>query len=107
MPLPPVLTPDERRAALEKAAMARRVRADVKEQLKSRQLTLGELLARAEHDEILGKLKVVSMLESMPSTGKVKARQLMRTLEISESRRLRGLGPNQRKKLLEHFGAVP
>ncbi|MCJ7670979.1 MAG: hypothetical protein MUP67_02895, partial [Acidimicrobiia bacterium] len=101
------LTPDQRRAALEKAAMARRVRAEVKEQLKSRQLTLGDLLGRAEHDEILGKLKVVSMLESMPNTGKVKARRLMRTLEISESRRLRGLGPNQRKKLLEHFGPVP
>jgi hypothetical protein len=84
MPLPPALTPDERRAALEKAAVARRIRAEVKEQ-------------------VLGKLKVVSMLESMPNTGKVKARRLMRDLDISESRRLRGLGPNQRRRLLEHF----
>lgn len=86
--------------------MARRVRAEVKEQLKAERLTLGALFDRAESDDILGKLKVVSMLESMPNTGKVKARRLMRDLGISDSRRLRGLGPNQRKKLLEHFGPV-
>ena len=103
MPLPPALTPDERRAALEKAAIARRIRADVKEQLKSASLTLTELFTRADDDDVLGKLKVVSMLESMPNTGKVKARRLMRDLDISESRRLRGLGPNQRRRLLDHF----
>lgn len=107
MPLPPSLTPDERRAALAKAAAARRVRAQVKEELKTSTLTLSELFDRAESDDILGKLKVVSMLESMPNTGKVKARRLMRDLDISESRRLRGLGPNQRRRLLEHFGVAP
>jgi hypothetical protein len=107
MPLPPALTPEQRRAALEKAAMARRIRAEVKEQLKAEQLSLGELLDRADSDDVLAKLKVVSMLESMPNTGKVKARRLMRDLDISESRRLRGLGPNQRKKLLEHFSTLP
>jgi hypothetical protein len=107
MPLPPSLSPEERRAALDKAAAARRKRAAVKEQLKEKRLTLAELFARAELDEVLGKLKVVSMLESMPQTGKVKARRLMRDLDISESRRLRGLGPNQKRKLLDHFARVP
>lgn len=106
VPLPPDLTPDQRRAALEKAARARKVRAEIKEDLKADRLSLGELLERADSDEILAKLKVVSMLESMPHTGKVKARRLMRDLDISERRRLRGLGPNQRRKLLEHFGPV-
>ena len=87
--------------------MARRVRAQVKEQLKSEQLTLGELFDRAETDDVLAKLKVVSMLEAMPNTGKVKARRLMRELDISDSRRLRGLGTNQRRRLLEHFGSLP
>jgi hypothetical protein len=73
MPLPPALTPDERRAALEKAATARKVRAQVKEELKTSALTLPELFDRAASDDILGKLKVVSMLESMPNTGKVAA----------------------------------
>jgi hypothetical protein len=107
MPDPPSLTPDERRAALEKAAAARRARAQVKEELKTSTLSLSELFDRAESDDVLGKLKVVSMLESMPNTGKVKARRLMRDLDISESRRLRGLGPNQKRRLLEHFGPAP
>jgi hypothetical protein len=103
MPLPPSLTPEERRAALAKAAAARRQRAEVKEQLKAGALTLGELFARGAGDETLAKLKVVSVLESLPGVGKVKARRLMQELDISESRRLRGLGGNQRRKLLERF----
>ena len=107
MSLPPPLSPDQRRAALEKAAEARRRRAAVKEQLKAERLSLAELFQRSERDDVLGKLKVVSMLEAMPHTGKVKARRLMKDLDISESRRLRGLGPNQKRKLLDHFARVP
>ncbi len=108
MSQPPQLTPEQRRAALDKAAAARRKRAEVKEQLKSGRLTLAELFTQGDDDEMVGKLKVVSMLESLPGVGKVRARRLMEELDISESRRLRGLGPNQRRKLLEHFeGRTP
>ena len=103
MPLPPALSPDQRRAALEKAAAARQQRAEVKERLKSGALTLSALFDAGDHDDALGKLKVVSMLESLPGVGKVRARRLMEELEISESRRLRGLGDNQRRRLLERF----
>src|ERR1700674_2412666 len=106
MSLTPALSPEQRRATLEKAAEARRRRATVREQLKAERLSLAELFQRSEQDDVLGKLKVVSMLEAMPHTGKVKARRLMKDLDISESRRLRGLGPNQKKKLLEHFDRV-
>ena len=37
-------------------------------------------------------MKVVSVLESLPGLGKVKARRLMETVGISDSRRLQGLG---------------
>jgi hypothetical protein len=103
MPLPPSLSPEERTAALAKAAAARRRRAEVKEQLKVGALSLSELFAQAAKDETLAKLKVLSMLESMPQTGKVKARRIMSELDISESRRVRGLGENQRRRLLERF----
>ena len=103
MSQPPQLTPEQRRAALDKAAQARQKRAEVKEQLKTGNLTLTDLFAQGDADEMVGKLKVVSMLESMPGVGKVRARRLMEELDISESRRLRGLGDNQRQRLLDRF----
>ena len=105
MPLPPVLTPEQRAAALEKAAAARRERAEVKEKLKAGGLTLEQLFTQGDGNETIAKLKVVAALESLPGVGKVKARRLMQELDISESRRLRGLGDNQRRKLLERFAS--
>jgi hypothetical protein len=101
MPQPPALTPEQRQAALEKAAKVRRERAEVKEKLKLGSLSLAELLQMAEKDETVGKMKVVSVLESLPGLGKVKARRLMETVGISESRRLQGLGAKQRVDLLK------
>ncbi|MHB1554332.1 MAG: integration host factor, actinobacterial type [Acidimicrobiales bacterium] len=101
MPQPPALTAEQRQAALEKAAKVRRQRAEVKERLKMGALTLAELLDQAESDETVGKMKVVSVLESLPGLGKVKARRLMAAVGIAESRRLQGLGTKQRADLLE------
>ena len=104
---PPSLTPEQRQQALEKAAAARRQRAEVKDKLKIGSLSLNELFEQAdlksESGEMLAKLKVVSVLESLPGVGKVRARNIMKELDISESRRLRGLGTNQRRALLERF----
>ena len=51
MPLPPQLDPAQRQAALEKAAAARRQRAELKEKLKAGSISLGELLAQGDTDE--------------------------------------------------------
>ncbi len=102
MPLPE-LDEDARRQALEKAGHARRVRADLKQQLKAGEIDFKEVLRRADNDEVVGKTKVSAVLESLPKVGKVRARKLMERLEISQSRRLRGLGANQRAKLLDEF----
>ncbi len=105
---PPSLTPEQRQLALEKAAAARRQRAEVKDKLKIGSLTINELFDAADRSDeagdMLAKLKVVSVLESLPGVGKVRARNIMKELDISESRRLRGLGTNQRRALLEKFG---
>lgn len=101
MPLPPSLSPDERQAALDKAAAVRRLRAELKEKLKMGSLTLKELLEQGESNEAVAKMKVVSVLESLPGLGKVKARRLMEEIGISETRRLQGLGEQQRRKLFE------
>jgi hypothetical protein len=105
MPLPPSLTPEQRQAALAKAAAARRERAELKEKLKMGSVSLKELLDRANEDDIVGKMKVVAALEAMPGVGKVKARRTMDDIGISETRRIRGLGEQQRKALLDAFSS--
>ena len=102
MPLPPPLTEEQRRQALEKAGIARRKRADLKGQLKAGQTSLQELLERTA-DEIVGKMKVSAVLESLPGVGRVRAKKLMERLDISESRRMRGLGAKQKEALLAEF----
>jgi transposase len=101
--LPP-LTPEQRIAALEKAAAARQARAEVKNRLKYSQGSLAEVLEQSRTDDVLGKLKVCSLLESLPGIGKIKARAIMAEVGISETRRLRGLGPHQSQALVERFG---
>ncbi len=104
MPMPPSLSAEQRAAALEKAAAARRVRAELKEKLKMGSLSLRELLEEGSKDEVIGKMKVLSVLESLPGLGKVKARRLMDEVGISDTRRLQGLGDQQRKRLFEKLG---
>src|SRR3954471_14949608 len=95
MPLPPALSPEQRQAALEKAAQARRGRAELKEKLKMGSLALPQLLADAEKDDIVGKMKVLAVLESLPGVGKVKARRTMEKIGISAAPRARGPGVPQ------------
>ncbi len=100
MPQPPALSPEQRQAALDKAAKVRRDRAEMKDKLKMGSITLASLLEQADKDDVIGKMKVIAVLESLPGLGKVKARRLMESVGISESRRLQGLGANQRESLL-------
>ncbi len=102
MALPP-LTAEQRAAALVKAAAARRARAAVKNRLKYAQGSLAEVIEAGRTDEVIGKMRVSALLESMPGVGRVRARQIMEEIGISESRRVRGLGQNQISALLTRF----
>ncbi len=103
MPLPPALSPEERSAALQKAAAARRQRAELKDRLKMGSMDLKELLDQSGGNEVVSKMKVLTVLESLPGVGKVRARRLMEQIGISEARRVRGLGAQQRDALLKQF----
>ena len=104
MALPP-LTPEQRAAALEKAAAARKARAALKVRLKSSGASLDDVLDEGDRDDVIGKMKVVAVLEAMPGVGKVRAQKIMERLEISPSRRVRGLGSKQRQALVREFSA--
>ena len=82
-------------------------RAELKERLKmGSRHPQGAVRAR-RGDEVVGKMKVLAVLESLPGVGKVKARRTMEEIGISETRRVRGLGEQQRRALLERLGLTP
>jgi hypothetical protein len=100
----PNLTPEQRQAALDKAAASRRERAEVKNRLKNSGGSILDVLREGEHNEVIGKMRVVDLLQAVPGLGKVRARQLMERLGIAESRRVRGLGVKQIAALEREFG---
>ncbi|MDE0578628.1 MAG: integration host factor [Acidimicrobiia bacterium] len=101
---PPQLTAEQRQAALAKAGEVRRKRAEVKAMLKMRSISLSDLLEQAETDEVVAGTKVLAVLESLPGMGKVRARRMMDEIGIADSRRIRGLGDQQRASLLARCG---
>ena len=100
---PPRLTDEQRRAALAKATEARRLRAEIKELLKTGSISFPEVLERAETDDIVAGTRVSAIIVSLPGVGKVKGKRLMEDLGIALNRRLRGLGSRQRAELLSRF----
>lgn len=102
MALPP-LTPEQRQAALEKAAASRRERAEVKNRLKNSGASITDVLEEGQKNDVIGKMRVIDLLQSMPGLGKVRARQTMERLGIAESRRVRGLGTKQVAALQREF----
>ncbi len=103
MPQPPTLSDEQRAAAREKALVARQQRARLKEDLKAGAVSLAEVFARAVDDEVVAGTKMLVILQSLPAVGKVKARRTMDEIGIADTRRLRGLGKQQREALLAAF----
>ncbi|MBM7825436.1 transposase [Arcanobacterium pluranimalium] len=99
----PTLTAEQRKVALEKAAVVRQKRAELKKNLKDGSVKLSDVIKKAKSDDIAGKLKVSALLMSMPGIGQAKAKAIMDQIGISESRRVAGLGPHQAEALIELF----
>lgn len=99
----PTLTSQQRADALAKAAVARQRRAEIKARLKHSGESLGTVLDMGEKDDVVGKMRVSALLESLPGVGKVRAAQIMERLGIATTRRVRGLGAKQRAALVAEF----
>jgi len=99
----PNLSDADRTAALKKAAEARQKRAALRTDIKSGKLTFAAVMKKAD-DPIVARMKVSTLLESLPGFGKAKAAKIMSDLEISDSRRVQGLGARQREMLMERLG---
>ena len=79
------------------------MRAELREALRLGETTLADVLGRSEED-IVGGMKVKAVLTALPGLGKVKSYRLMDRLGIAENRRVRGLGTQQRRALLDALG---
>ncbi len=99
----PYLSADEKILALRKAQEMRTKRAEVRVKLKKGSLTLHEVLNSAD-DEVIARMRVTYLLQSLPQVGKVTSEKIMREIGINENRRVQGLGKRQREQLLERLG---
>ena len=99
MTVPP-LDDDARRRASRSAVEARRTRAEWKERLCSGEADLSALLDAAQHDAALAGMRITDALGALPGVGPRSVERILAACGIAASRRLRGLGPNQRTSLL-------
>ena len=99
----PQLTDEQRAAALQKAAKARQARAEYRAKIKAGEMSFADVMKKSD-DPVIARMKVTTLLESLPGFGKAKAAKIMSELEISESRRVQGLGARQREALMERLG---
>jgi guanylate kinase len=74
------LTAEQRKAALEKAAQVRRERAAVKTRIKNSEASVRQIISEGQDNEIIGKMRVLDVLQAIPGLGKVRARNLMERL---------------------------
>ena len=102
----PIMTAEQRTAALEKAKWVRFQRAEVKKFLKQGTTTIPDVLREAATDDALAGMKVSALVEAMPGVGKTRRVQIMDRLGIAENRRVRGLGANQRVALEAEFAGA-
>lgn len=93
----PEMTDEQRKAALERSAEARRERMEFKELVKKVEISLADAL----DDDRAKRIRVHEFLMCIPGIGKAKADDIMRKLGIAENRRVQGLGCRQREGIIE------
>ncbi|WP_269858582.1 integration host factor, actinobacterial type [Streptomyces sp. RPT161] len=103
MPLPS-MTPEQRQAALQKAAEARRARTGLLDSVRSGKKRLSQVLAAAKTDPVVAKTKVSQLLRAVPGLGPAKVGALMDEIGIDPDRRVGGLGDRQRSELADRVG---
>ncbi|MEY4412162.1 MAG: hypothetical protein RL560_421 [Actinomycetota bacterium] len=103
MGAPPQLTPEERARALAQAKAARQRRAAIKSQVKDGSLSIHQVIELARTDEVIAKMRVLELVESISGVGKIRGKALLERLEISLTRRIQGLGKHQMNDLISQF----
>lgn len=100
----PVISSDERRAAIERASTIRSEMSNVQVNLANGSLTLADALSTKDAEAAVNRLYVVKLLQSLPEVGKVRARRVMSEIGIAEKCRVLDLQPSQRALLITKLG---
>lgn len=95
----PVMTDEQRRKNLEKAAAARKERKALLDLVREGTVSF----EKASADPKYWRIPVVRLLIAVPSVGKAKAAQLMTEAGVSPTRRVKGLGCRQREYIIENL----
>ncbi|MCL2680207.1 MAG: integration host factor [Coriobacteriia bacterium] len=96
----PELTAEQRREYLERAAAARKARADLRKKLKEGTVSFLDVMKRAD-DPTVARMKVLTLLESLPGYGKARAQAVLDQVGIAQTRKVQGLGSRQRAELID------
>ena len=102
----PKLTNEQRSENLEKARAARKRRAAILKSIADGSYSVVDVLDMALEDETVSRMKVFTLIKAAPGYGFARTQQTMNRLHIAESRRIKGLGANQRAALVELFGGA-
>lgn len=97
-------TPEQRAAALKRAAELRAARAEYLARVKSGEVSITDALEAGKGDPVVGRIKAKRLLMALPGVGAAKAQSAMTAIGIAESRRVAGIGQRQAEKLVELFG---
>lgn len=100
----PELTPEQRAAALVRAAEARTERAHIKMDIRSGKVDPSRLVL--EPEGAARRMRIFEFLTSCPGIGAATARKLIAEVGVSETRRLQGLGSRQRAMLSEILARI-
>ena len=88
----PKLSAEQLTAARQAATDARRARAELKNKVRTGELTLSQAIDLGEKDDILAHVRVIDLLKALPRVGEKRAAEIMERHDIAPNRRIRGLG---------------
>ena len=91
----PQMTPEQRAAALEKARIVREKRSAAMKELAEGKMTPQAFMDNSD----------LAFLKKLPGVGAAKAAKALEVCNIPETRRLGGLGANQKAALLDWIAA--
>lgn len=84
----------------------KKVRAEIKRDLKNKKIHLNNLLNDDYYWKYLKNMKLFDIIISLPGYGGVKTRSVMKKLKINDCKRISGLGSRQKYVFKKYFNII-